>query len=80
VSTGSDRYLHLTRHGEADADEAPLTERGRHQAALLGTRLRDSGVPCTAVHHGPCPGPPRAAVTTERLGGVPAHPCDPAAD
>ncbi|MGW0928974.1 histidine phosphatase family protein [Streptomyces sp. NPDC002644] len=81
MSTGSDRYLYLTRHGEADADEASLTERGRHQATLLGTRLRDSGVPLAAVHHGPLPrATETAALITGRLGGVPAHLCDPAGD
>ncbi|MEU5208748.1 histidine phosphatase family protein [Streptomyces sp. NPDC020742] len=45
------RYLYLTRHGEASPDESVLTDAGRHQAALLGERLR--GVPLAAIHHGP---------------------------
>ncbi|MDH6228763.1 histidine phosphatase family protein [Streptomyces sp. MJP52] len=75
----SDRFLHLTRHGEAAADETSLTERGRRQATLLGERLR--GVPFAAVHHGPLPRTTEtAALITARLGGVTAHPCDPAGD
>ncbi|MBO1330049.1 histidine phosphatase family protein [Streptomyces sp. VRA16 Mangrove soil] len=66
------RYLYLTRHGEASEDESELTDAGRHQAALLGERLR--GVPLTAVHHGPLP---RAAQTArligEQLDGVPVR-------
>ncbi|MFE0417693.1 histidine phosphatase family protein [Streptomyces tendae] len=52
------RYLYLARHGEAAPDESRLTDAGRRQATLLGRRL--SGVPLTAVHHGPLP---RAAET-----------------
>ncbi|MFG3349885.1 histidine phosphatase family protein [Streptomyces sp. NPDC048018] len=66
------RYLYLTRHAEATADESELTAAGRHQAALLGERLR--GVPLTAIHHGPLA---RAAQTArlvgEQLDGVPAQ-------
>ncbi|MFI6938684.1 histidine phosphatase family protein [Streptomyces sp. NPDC050418] len=45
------RYLYLTRHGEATADESGLTESGRAQARLLGRRLR--GTPLSVVTHGP---------------------------
>ena len=73
------RHLYLTRHGEATPDERALTDDGRHQAVLLGKRLRD--VPLTAIHHGPLP---RAAQTAHliaaQLDGVPAHACEPAGD
>ncbi|NYV73703.1 histidine phosphatase family protein [Streptomyces sp. UH6] len=79
MSTLSDRYLYLTRHGEADAEETSLTGRGRRQATLLGERLR--GVPFTAVHHGPLPRTAEtAALVSARLGDTNAHPCDPAGD
>ncbi|MFF8835374.1 histidine phosphatase family protein [Streptomyces sp. NPDC015130] len=75
----ADRYLYLTRHGEASPDESALTEAGRRQAALLGERLR--GVPLTAVHHGPLA---RATETArllgERLDGVPLRVTDAAGD
>jgi broad specificity phosphatase PhoE len=58
------RYLYLTRHGEASADESELTDAGRRQATLLGQRLRD--VPLTAVHHGPLA---RAGQTARLIGG-----------
>lgn len=65
------RYLFITRHGEA-AQNGNLTEAGRHQAFLLGRRLRD--IPVTAIHHGPLP---RATQTAEliagQLPGVPLH-------
>ncbi|MFF9504948.1 histidine phosphatase family protein [Streptomyces sp. NPDC014656] len=75
----ADRYLYLTRHGEATPDESGLTDAGRRQAALLGERLR--GVPLAAVHHGPLA---RAAETArlagERLDGVPVRSCEAAGD
>ncbi|MFC9733793.1 histidine phosphatase family protein [Streptomyces roseolus] len=78
VST-SDRFLYVTRHGEAAPDESGLTEAGRRQAVLLGERLR--GVPLAAVHHGPLP---RAAETArligEQLDGVPVGVCEEAGD
>jgi probable phosphoglycerate mutase len=75
----SDRFLHLTRHGEAGADETSLTDRGRRQATLLGQRLR--GVPFDAVHHGPLARTTEtAALITAELDGVTTHPCEPAGD
>ncbi|MCB5169572.1 histidine phosphatase family protein [Streptomyces bambusae] len=75
----ADRFLYLTRHGEATADESALSAAGREQAGLLGERLR--GVPLAAVHHGP---PARAAETArlvgERLDGVPLRESDAAGD
>jgi broad specificity phosphatase PhoE len=75
----ADRYLFLTRHGEATADESGLSENGRRQAVLLGERLRGSGI--TAVHHGPLA---RAAQTArligEQLAGVPVRACEAAGD
>jgi len=52
------RLLYVARHAEALPDESGLTDRGRHQAVLLGRRLRD--VPFTTIHHSPLP---RAAET-----------------
>ncbi|MBL1100179.1 histidine phosphatase family protein [Streptomyces coffeae] len=79
TATTATRYLYLTRHGEATADERELTAVGRRQAVLLGKRLR--GVPLSAIHHGPLP---RAAQTARLIGdqldGVPAHACEPAGD
>ncbi|KUJ66807.1 phosphoglycerate mutase [Streptomyces albus subsp. albus] len=73
------RYLYLTRHGEATADESGLTEAGRRQAVLLGGRLRD--VPLSAIHHGPLP---RAEQTARLIGAqlrdVPLHRSEPAGD
>lgn len=73
------RYLYLARHGEAAPDESALTETGRHQARLLGERLRD--VPLAAIHHGPLP---RAVQTAEliadRLDGVPVRSSEAAGD
>ncbi|MFJ6940200.1 histidine phosphatase family protein [Streptomyces sp. NPDC101132] len=66
----ADRYLYLTRHGEASEDETELTAAGRRQAALLGERLR--GVPLAAVHHGPLPRAEQTArLVGEQLDGVP---------
>ncbi|MFD5699373.1 histidine phosphatase family protein [Streptomyces lasiicapitis] len=45
------RHLYLARHGEATPDESDLTDRGHHQAALLGERLRD--IPLAEISHGP---------------------------
>jgi probable phosphoglycerate mutase len=56
------RYLYLVRHGEALPDESGLSADGRHQAELLGRRLRD--VPFATVHHGPLP---RAAQTARLI-------------
>ncbi|MET7277152.1 histidine phosphatase family protein [Kribbella sp. NPDC005582] len=52
------RLLYVARHAEALPDETGLTDRGRHQAVLLGQRLRD--VSFTTIHHSPLP---RAAET-----------------
>jgi broad specificity phosphatase PhoE len=75
----TNRYLYLTRHGEATPDENELTSNGRRQAVLLGERLR--GVPLAAIHHGPLF---RAAQTARLIGaqlaGVPVHVCEPAGD
>ncbi|MEV6204901.1 histidine phosphatase family protein [Streptomyces sp. NPDC051771] len=75
----ADRFLYVTRHGEATPDESGLSEAGRRQAALLGERLR--GVPLAAVHHGPLA---RAAETArligERLDGVPVRVAEEAGD
>ncbi|MFE5914392.1 histidine phosphatase family protein [Streptomyces wedmorensis] len=63
------RYLYLTRHGEASADESELTHAGHRQAALLGERLR--GVPLTAIHHGPLARAEQTArLIGEQLDGV----------
>ncbi|GAA2937545.1 histidine phosphatase family protein [Streptomyces enissocaesilis] len=73
------RYLYLTRHGEASADETALTESGRRQAALLGERLRSA--PLSAIHHGPLPRAEHTAqLIGEQLDGVPLHPSEPAGD
>ncbi|WP_405140709.1 histidine phosphatase family protein [Sphaerisporangium sp. NBC_01403] len=72
MAEAATRYLYVTRHGEASADESELTERGRRQAVLLGKRLRD--IPISMIHHGPLP---RAAQTAqligEQLDGVPVR-------
>ncbi|MFE3515308.1 histidine phosphatase family protein [Streptomyces sp. NPDC059166] len=80
MTASTTRILYIARHAEASPDETELTERGRHQAALLGERLR--GVPLSAVHHGPLP---RAAQTARlahgRLGrDVPLHVSEAAGD
>lgn len=66
----STRRLYLARHAEADPATGSLTARGRRQAGLLGTRLREFA-PHT-LRHGPLP---RAAQTARlvsaRLEGVP---------
>ncbi|MGW0565089.1 histidine phosphatase family protein [Streptomyces sp. NPDC003016] len=73
------RYLYLTRHGEASADETALTENGRRQAVLLGERLRSA--PLSAIHHGPLPRAEHTArLIGEQLDGVPLHPSEPAGD
>lgn len=73
------RYLYLTRHGQASADESTLTDDGRRQAALLGERLR--GAPITAIHHGPLPRAEQTArLVGERLAGVPLLRSEPAGD
>ncbi|KNE81937.1 MULTISPECIES: histidine phosphatase family protein [Streptomyces] len=75
----ADRYLWLTRHGEASPDETTLTENGRRQATALGKRLRSC--PVSVIHHGPLP---RAAQTARliaaQVDGVPVHRCEPAGD
>jgi serine/threonine-protein phosphatase PGAM5 len=59
----SGRWLYLVRHGEAHGEaEEGLTEHGRRQAELLGTRL--AGVPFASVTHSPLP---RAAETAAGL-------------
>lgn len=74
-----DRYLYLTRHGEATPDEGSLTAAGRRQTELLGKRLH--GVPLTVIHHGPLL---RAAQTArlvgEQLDDVPLRECETAGD
>ncbi|NUW29899.1 histidine phosphatase family protein [Nonomuraea sp. SMC257] len=79
MSNKAPRYLYLTRHGEASADETTLTESGRRQAVLLGRRLRD--VPLAVLHHGPLP---RATMTAEliagQLGDVPVRVAEAAGD
>ena len=73
------RYLYLTRHGEASSDETELTDAGRHQAALLGERLR--GVPLAAIHHGPLARAEQTArLVAERLEGVPHRRSEAAGD
>ncbi|MEI7033692.1 histidine phosphatase family protein [Streptomyces pratensis] len=79
MTATADRYLYLTRHGEASSDESTLTENGRRQAALLAERL--SGAPLTAIHHGPLARAKETAqVIGERLAGVPVLPSAPAGD
>jgi probable phosphoglycerate mutase len=73
------RYLYLTRHGEASPDEGELTDNGRHQAVLLGKRLRNT--PLAAVHHGPLPRAEETArLIGEQLSGVPLRPSELAGD
>ncbi|MCX4409869.1 histidine phosphatase family protein [Streptomyces sp. NBC_01764] len=73
------RYLYLTRHGEASSDESELTDAGRHQAALLGERLR--GVPLAAIHHGPLARAEQTArLVAERLDHVPHRRSEAAGD
>ena len=72
----ANRLLYLARHGESEAthagdpEDGELTEIGRQQSELLGTRLE--GIPFSAIHHSPL----RRAVQTaeivaEHLPGVP---------
>ncbi|MFE0648492.1 histidine phosphatase family protein [Streptomyces sp. NPDC059534] len=73
------RYLYLTRHGEASADESELTDAGRRQAALLGERLRE--VPLSAIHHGPLARAQETAVLVgKQLDGVPLRLSEAAGD
>jgi serine/threonine-protein phosphatase PGAM5 len=73
------RFLYLVRHGAADPHDGPLSEAGQEQARLTGQRL--SGVPFSAIYHGPLP---RAAQTAELIAawlpGVPVSVCDLAGD
>ncbi|MCI4041546.1 histidine phosphatase family protein [Streptomyces sp. TRM75563] len=79
MGTTAARYLYVTRHGQASADETTLTDAGRRQAALLGERLR--GAPITAIHHGPLPRAEQTAkLMGEQLPGVPLVPSEPAGD
>ncbi|MBV7248564.1 histidine phosphatase family protein [Streptomyces sp. MW-W600-10] len=79
TTTTAARYLYVTRHGQASADETTLTDAGRRQAALLGERLREA--PITAIHHGPLPRAEQTAkLIGERLPGVPLVPSEPAGD
>lgn len=68
------RYLHLARHGLADAF-GELTDMGYKQADLLGERL--SGLPINAVWHSVLP---RAAASAREIGrhlpGVPVAEAD----
>ncbi|MGZ0151436.1 histidine phosphatase family protein [Kribbella sp. WER1] len=74
------RYLYLTRHAEAQPDETALTASGRHQAVLLGQRLRD--VPFAAIHHGPLPRAAQTArlITQQLTTSAPLHESEPAGD
>ncbi|MFD4022064.1 histidine phosphatase family protein [Streptomyces sp. NPDC058576] len=73
------RYLYLTRHGQASADESALTDDGRRQATLLGERLR--GARITAIHHGPLARAEQTArLVGEQLAGVPLLRSEPAGD
>lgn len=73
------RYLYVTRHAEATADESALTEAGRRQAALLGERL--AGVGLTAVRHGPSARAEETArIVCERVVGVSAEAAEEAGD
>ncbi|MFD7888691.1 histidine phosphatase family protein [Streptomyces albidoflavus] len=73
------RYLYVTRHAEATADETGLTEAGRRQAELLGERL--AGAELAAVHHGPrARATETARIVAERAGGVPARVAEEAGD
>ncbi|MGI5341614.1 histidine phosphatase family protein [Streptomyces sp. CA-181903] len=73
------RYLYLTRHAEASSDESQLTDAGRHQAALLGERLR--GVPLATIHHGPLARAEQTArLVGERLGDIPRRRSERAGD
>ncbi|WP_098026693.1 histidine phosphatase family protein [Streptomyces sp. st115] len=79
MATTAARYLYVTRHGQASADETTLTDAGRRQAALLGERLR--GAPITAIHHGPLPRAEQTAkLISGRLPAVPLVPSEPAGD
>ncbi|MFG3404608.1 histidine phosphatase family protein [Streptomyces sp. NPDC048142] len=79
MAAATARYLYLTRHGQASADESTLTYDGRRQAALLGERLR--GVPITAIHHGPLARAEQTArLVGEQLAGVPLLRSEPAGD
>lgn len=73
------RYLYLARHGEATPNGHALTDDGRRQAALLGSRLRE--VPFAAIHHGPLPRTTQTArLIGEHLPGVPLRACEAAGD
>lgn len=65
------RFLHLARHGDADAS-GDLSDAGREQATLLGRRLAQQAV--ATVHHGPLPRAAQtAALVAAALPGVPVH-------
>jgi probable phosphoglycerate mutase len=69
------KLLYLVRHGEANGDDesSELTETGRHQAVLLGERLR--GVSFTGIHHSPLRRAAQtAAIVGEALPGVVVSP------
>lgn len=73
------RFLYLTRHGEASADEGELTDNGRRQAVLLGERLQRS--PLSAVFHGPLPRAEQTArLIHDELDDVPLQLSEPAGD
>jgi len=71
ITVAATRYLFLTRHGEATADETALTDAGRRQATLLGERL--AGTTFDRIHHGPLR---RAAETAAILADHTGAPCD----
>lgn len=69
------KLLYLVRHGESagDTECSELTETGRHQAALLGERLR--GVPFAGIRHSPLARAAQtAAIVGEALPGVKLSP------
>jgi broad specificity phosphatase PhoE len=74
------RFLYLTRHGEASADETTLSARGEEQARALGERLRT--VPLAAITHGPLPRAARTArIVADHIGaGVPVRAAPEAGD
>lgn len=73
------RFLYLTRHGEASADESGLTDDGRRQAVLLGERLQRS--PLSALLHGPLPRTEQTArLIRDQLDDVPLQLSEAAGD
>jgi broad specificity phosphatase PhoE len=58
-------FLYLVRHGDASPHDGPLSPIGHQQAELTGQRL--TGVPFSAIYHGPLP---RAAQTAGVIAAV----------